>query len=199
MTKTASFLFLIITLSAFSGCGNKNPSDNSTLTLNSLTPDQRAKYCFMNVDHEDDSSVVQQIENNLDGSWQHYPEPGTTDSEDTHRTLKFEFLDGHTSVTLSEYDGFETDIQNFKYKKVCVSTPLDQSAGQFANYQVMEVLSADNQGVAAIAFKIDGAKLYVSDRYYNEYPNFDEPMPTFSSLQSSGNFGKIWVYSERQP
>lgn len=204
ISQSSSFLAIAGSLAVavlVSACGDDSSTEPVYVPrkMASLTAEERALYCFLDVAPERDDAKRTAVLAALRGSWQHYP----VANDDTRRTFKLD-LDRKVT-TISEYTGV-TNITDIYFGKLCLSQPLGAELGPYAGYRIVEMMSRENEGAAALAIRIDppaggnsSPTLNLSDYYYQRFAAKNETLARISTMLDTTRPGhRIWVYPSHQ-
>lgn len=195
MLKTMSVVAAIAIAFNLAACGKDEsaPDARQPVIKNSLTPEERARYCYLSVPQETDVALQDWVKE-LQGTWVHYPTgPGEAF---TRRELRLDF--GARIAAVSTYYNYGHDVEDITFNKACLSQPLDASYGAYAGYRVIEFMAANNQGAAAMLIKLENrgvSVLTASDRLYQRFNT--EGLTDLHKALSDAQIKNLWVYREK--
>ncbi|MBC7693499.1 MAG: hypothetical protein H7222_17165 [Methylotenera sp.] len=114
----------------------------------SLTAEQRAQYCMVYTEAENDPMTLNVFLGQLDGKWKYLP----TVPRENGVIFRFDLAKHYASLTQQDIFHSREDIT---YRKICVSRPLSAELGGLAGYRLVEMMAANNEGGIAFAVKFD--------------------------------------------
>ena len=189
----------LIAVSIFSSCGSNNPPPPPAATpqtIDSLTPEQKAKVCFTHVDAET-AEIRASFLKKITGYWVNYP--ASTSAGYDRREFRFD-LDASIAAVTKYYD-IGSGVEDITFKKLCVSKQLDASYGVYAGFRLIEMMANNNEGGAAVFVKLDdngtSETLSVSDRHYERWAT-DKYMDPMKEIVNGGQIKSIWIYREHK-
>jgi|GEM_PF-2467324 len=163
MDKILLVLFVGLLAASCGGAKSTSAPTGTPVIHDSLTAEQRVKYCLA-ASEVDSSTDAQNFAQELKGYWTHKP---SGDEPANYNRIEFRFDPDARVAALSTYYDWGHDVVDISLKKFCLSKPLDTSHGGYAGYRLLEFEASNNDGVGAVLVKRDGAKLLLSDYFYD--------------------------------
>ncbi len=159
-----------------------------------MTPAERARYCFIHVDHEslaERESLLEQLR----GTWTYYP---TTDTD--YRRKEFYLHLGNRIAAETSYRSLGRDVESIQFDKLCVSKPLDVSFGELEGFRFFEMMADNNEGGVALLFKFSRNSietvLNLSERYYEHHA--DQVIVEVQDAISRGKISTLRAFGGRR-